>query len=115
MMKKLAIINSVLMVAVLFSMLLQSLHSFGHISKLFTEKECHHKYSGQTEISHQHHPFDDCFVCEFTFSAFISPQTSSYSLHFDNGSSRYRCAPVEAVFLFPGSFYSLRGPPICIV
>ena len=112
--KRFAIINSVLMAAVLFSMLLQSLHSFEHLSELFARKECHHKYSGQTELSHQHHPFDDCFVCEFTFSAFISPPHFHYPLHFAQGFIPYRFVQTETVFSFPGSSYSLRGPPACI-
>ena len=113
--KRLAIINATLMFAVLFSMLLQSVHSLEHVGQLFSEKECHHKYTGKTEISHQHHPFDECFVCEFTLSAFIAPQTFSYSLHFLQGFIPYQNFPVEIVFSFPGSSYSLRGPPSCIV
>ncbi|WP_309640080.1 hypothetical protein [Flavobacterium sp.] len=114
--KRFAIINSTLMVAVLFSMLLQSVHSFEHLSKLFSEKQCHHKYTGQTEISHQHHPFDKCFVCEFTFSTFITPQTFSHTPHFTIGLIPY-CffAPTEIIFSFSGSSYSLRGPPSAIV
>jgi hypothetical protein len=114
--KRIAIINSTLMVAVLFSMLLQSVHSFEHLSNLFYEKQCHHKYTGQTEISHQHHPFDKCFVCEFTFSAFITPPGFSYTQHFVQGLIPY-CfpAPTETIFSFSGSSYSLRGPPSAIV
>jgi hypothetical protein len=103
------------MIAVLFSMLLQSAHSFVHISELFSKKECHHQYTGQTEISHQHHPFDECFVCEFTFSAFITPQHFSYSFHTPQGIIPYFCTSTEIVFSFSGSSYSLRGPPSFIV
>lgn len=114
--KRLVIVNSVLMMIVLFAMLLQSLHSFEHISQLFSKKECHHKYTGQTEISHQHHPFDHCFVCEFTFSNFITPDTFSYNLHFITGLIPY-CflVPTEIIYSFSGSSYSLRGPPSAIV
>ncbi|WP_298221413.1 hypothetical protein [Flavobacterium sp.] len=114
--KRWAIINSVLMVAVLCSMLLQSVHSLEHLSKLFSEKECHHKYSGQTEISHQHHPFDECFTCEFTFSAFVTPKDFSYSPQFFQGFLPYSCfGPNEVIVSFSGSSYSLRGPPSFIV
>ncbi len=105
-----------LMVAVLFSMLLQSVHSFEHLSKQFSHKQCHHKYTGQTEISHQHHPFDHCFVCEFTFSNFITPDTFSYNLHFTTGLMPYCFSvPTEIILSYPGSSYSLRGPPSAIV
>jgi hypothetical protein len=114
--KRFAIINSALAVAVLFSMLLQSVHSFEHLRHVFSEKECHHQYTGQADISHQHHPFDECFVCEFTFSAFITPQTFSYSVYFTPEYIPYNSAiPTEAVFSFSGSSYSLRGPPSAIV
>jgi len=113
--KRFAIINSALMAAVLFSMLLQSVHSFEHIHNLFSEKECHHKYSGQTEISHQHHPFDECFVCEFTFSAFITPQNISFTFDTPQGIIPYCCSTTEVVYTFPRIPYSLRGPPSFVV
>jgi hypothetical protein len=113
--KRFAIVNSVLMMAVLFAMLLQSMHSFEHIGQLFSKKECHHKYTGQTEISHQHHPFDHCFVCEFTFSAFLSPQAFSYSLRIPQSAIPFQNSTFEAISSFSGSSYSLRGPPSAIV
>ena len=113
--KKFAIINSALVVVVLFSILQQSVHSFVHLSKLFSEKECQHKYTGRADISHQHHPFDQCFVCEFTFSAFITPQNFSYSFYTPQGIIPYFCNETEPVFSFSGSSYSLRGPPSFIV
>jgi hypothetical protein len=103
------------MLAVLFSMLLQSVHSFEHLSHLFSEKECHHKYTGQTEISHQHHPFDHCFVCEFTFGTFLSPKSFSYQLQLQQRAIPYFFAATEAVFSFSGSTYAPRGPPSSIV
>jgi hypothetical protein len=114
--KRYGIINSVLVMTVLFAMLLQSIHSFEHISELFSKKICHHKYTGQTEISHQHHPFDKCFVCEFTFSNFITPDTFSYNLHPSTGLIPY-CffVPSEIIISYSGSSYSLRGPPNEIV
>jgi hypothetical protein len=67
-------------VTVLFSILFQSLHTYEHF-KAIASTECHHKYShGEPEITHQHHNFDDCKVCHFTFGSYVSPEVFAYSL-----------------------------------
>ncbi len=109
--KKFAILNSFLAIAVLFSMLFQFVHSSEHLAKQLSEKECHHKYTSNQEITHQHH-VDDCFVCHFSVSSFI---TSSIH-HFE-----FRKIAVfskEAIFrsleitqFFKGSLFALRAPP----
>jgi len=109
--KRIAIINFTLMIAVLFAMLLQSVHSFKHISKLFSEKECHHKYTGKTEISHQHHPFDHCFACDFTFSSGIASEVLSTKVN-----SHFLAIPCfyaipKSIVPFSGNLNYLRGPP----
>jgi hypothetical protein len=112
MMKKYALVNVGLMLSVLFTMLVQSLHSFEHLHQVFDEKECHHKYTGNTELSHQHHPFDHCNVCEFTLGAFVAPShfvyntlekpaLPLYSSHYSN----------DLISFFKGSLFVLRGPP----
>lgn len=103
------------MLAVLFSMLLQSVHSFEHLSKLFSEEKCHHKYTGKDEITHQHHPFDHCFVCEFTFSSFLEAQTLSFQSHSISREIPYFFTSTQTTERFSGSAYSLRGPPKFIV
>lgn len=112
--KRLSLINSVLATAVLFSMLVQSLHSFEHLSKLFSEKECHHKYTGKTEVSHQHHPFDECFVCEFTLSAFVHPALYAFSFPVIENHLPVLNRTAESIISFSGITYSLRGPPTAI-
>lgn len=110
--KRFVIVNSVLMFVVLFSMLLQSLHSFEHLAKLFSEKECHHHYSQKTEINHQHHPFDHCFVCEFTFGSYL--ETAFFALKnritvtiFQQYTFLYK----HTSQFFKGSLFALRAPP----
>ncbi|MFC6875649.1 hypothetical protein ACFQZF_04465 [Flavobacterium myungsuense] len=110
--KRFVIVNSVLMFVVLFSMLLQSLHSFEHLAKLFAEKECHHHYSQKTEINHQHHPFDHCFVCEFTFGSYVS--TALFSLKnriIVTISQQYTFLYKHTSQFFKGSLFALRAPP----
>lgn len=101
------------MTLVLFTMLTQSIHSFRHLHKLFAEKECAHRYNGKTEISHQHHPFDRCFTCDFIFSSYTPSEDFNYWL-IDNNNFPTCFAFNQKVILLPfrGSFFILRGPPI---
>jgi hypothetical protein len=72
-MKKKQLIIS-LSVTVLFSILFQSLHTYGHFVKAFFQTECHHKHNGTTaQITHKHHSFDTCKVCHFTFGSYVAP------------------------------------------
>jgi hypothetical protein len=103
------------MAAVLFTMLGQSIHSFSHLHQLFSEKECHHKYTGQTEISHQHHPFDHCFVCEFTFGTFLSPNSFLLQLHPDFIRTLPLLSKFDLVIDALNNQNFLRGPPQFIV
>jgi hypothetical protein len=102
------------MVAVLFAMLFQSFHSYEHLSKLLSEKQCHHKYNpNKTEISHQHAGFDTCFVCEFTFSSFISAEDFTFNVYSKFSFIPYLFTFTDTIISFSGSLYSLRGPPCC--
>ena len=110
--RKFVIVNLMLIVVVLFSMLLQSLHSFEHLVKLFSEKECHHHYSQKTEINHQHHPFDHCFVCEFTYGSYVL--TAFFSLKnriIVTLSQQYSFVYKLTSPFFKGSLFALRAPP----
>lgn len=101
------------MTVVLFTMLVQSLHSFGHLHQLFNEKECHHKYSGETEISHQHHPFDHCFVCEFTPSGYLPSEIHRFQIITENNFTSCCSGYTKNICLqFEGSRIALRGPPV---
>lgn len=106
--------NLVFAIAVLFSILFQSLHSFEHLEKEFSEKQCHHQYHSPSEITHQHHNFDHCFVCEFTFASFIAPETYSYPSHSVLRTIPYFFTATETPESFSGCSYSLRGPPTFI-
>jgi hypothetical protein len=111
--KKQLIISLSLAVTVLFSILFQSLHTYGHFVKEFFQTECHHKHNGTTaQITHKHHSFDTCKVCHFTFGSYVAPKVLVYTLI-----SNYKVAPyfyktARAIVSFSGSLYSLRGPPL---
>ncbi len=104
------------MMTVLFSMLFQSFHSYEHLAEKFSEKICHHEESeNKAEFTHHHHVPDHCFVCEFTFSSFISPETNWYSARIVHAEIPYFYTKTETPDSFFGASYSLRGPPIFIV
>lgn len=113
--KKLILINLVLMIAVLFSILFQSIDSYGHLAKERFEKKCYHKHNSNSEITHQHHHFDHCFVCEFALSAFTSTDFFSFEFHFPSVETHYLFGSKKPIISFPGSLYALRGPPNFIV
>lgn len=113
--RKVLLVNVFLSVAVLFSMLLQSVHSFEHLSKLFSEKECHHVYSGKTEISHQHHPFDECLSCEFTFSSFVCPELFHFDFLVAQPSSVKIFTADQSLVVISNTTLFVRGPPAEVI
>ena len=114
--KKSVILNSFLMFAVLFAILLQYVHSYEHLAKQLYEKKCFHKYNSGKEITHQHHNYDRCFVCDFTLSSFISAEISHFEfkkINIPSGYSFFKYG--ETSQFFKGSLFALRAPPSFIV
>ena len=104
------------MMAVLFSILFQYVHSYEHLAKQFSEKKCSHKNISSHEITHQHHNFDHCFVCDFTISTFISSDISNFEFKkiiIPSGYSFFNSRGITQ--FFKGSLFALRAPPIFIV
>jgi len=115
--KGFAILSSFLMITVLFSILFQSIHSYEHLAKQLSEKQCHHEYNiTNTEITHQHHNFDHCFVCEFTLNSFVASEISSFEFKKITIPSGYTFFKSRAITqFFKGSLFALRAPPSFIV
>lgn len=114
--KKFTLLNSFLMMAVLFSILFQYVHSYEHLAKQLSEKNCSHKNISSHEITHQHHNFDHCFVCDFTLSTFISSDISNFEFKkiiIPSGYSFFNSR--EITQFFKGSLFALRAPPSFIV
>lgn len=116
-MKKLkALLNFVLPFAVLFAMLFQTVHSYEHVSKQLLEKKCFHKSNSSQEITHQHHNYDTCYVCNFTVASFISSDIAHFEFKKINHFSGYTFFKSrEITSYFKGSLFALRGPPSFIV
>ncbi|MFT3793682.1 hypothetical protein [Flavobacterium sp.] len=114
--KKFALLNLSLLFAVLSSILFQSVHSFEHIVAEFTEHKCEHSHAtGKDQITHQHHNFDHCYSCEFSFSNFVAPQIFEFSFFAPYKTIPYFFTVPETPTAFSGSSYALRGPPFFIV
>jgi hypothetical protein len=114
--KKSGILNSFLMLVVLFAFVLQYVHSYNHLATQLTEKNCHHKYLSSKEITHQHHNYDHCFVCDFTLSSFISSGIMSFDFKNNSTPSCYCMFKTNNLTqFFSGSLFALRAPPTFIV
>lgn len=110
--RKFALLNISLIVAVLSSILFQSIHSFEHIIVEFSSEHCEHSHeTGAAQITHQHHNFDHCFSCQFNFSSFIAPHNFSFTFNSVYKAIPYFLCTIETPSSFSGISYSLRGPP----
>ena len=113
---RISITSIFLMMTVLFAILFQSFDSYKHLEEQFSEIQCHHKYEGSnSEITHQHHNFVHCAVCDFTFSSYFTPGTFFFCSQFAQIEIPYFSTSSETPLSFSGSAYSLRGPPSIIV
>jgi hypothetical protein len=115
--KKSVLISLVFGLAILFAIVLQFAHTFNHLEKELTTKECHHKYTkNQTEFTHAHHNLDHCFVCEFTFSTCIKSDFFTFTFKKVEIPVSYSYFySREITQSFRGSLFALRAPPSFIV
>ncbi|WP_353082840.1 hypothetical protein [Flavobacterium sp.] len=111
---KYALISMIFGLAIVFAITLQSVHSYDHITRAFSEKQCHHKYAAnKTEIGHSHHDSDHCFVCEFTLSSCSQIILEDYFLKTHSFFKKVTFFhSTENISFFSGCIYSLRGPPL---
>lgn len=113
--KKFSIISLSFALTILIAIVLQSFHSYEHLSKLFAEKQCHHKYDNKAELGHSHHELDHCFACEFTFSTSIKADSFAFNFYQNQIPTRYTFSySKEITNHFKGSLFALRAPPIFI-
>ena len=106
------LINFSLVIAILFSILFQSHDSYAHFIKEKAEAECRHKSSSKQQITHQHHSFEHCFVCEFAFSSavpFSAFEFNPQKISFKTQRSFYYS---DVVITFEKKSNLLRGPPV---
>ncbi|HEX8270937.1 MAG TPA: hypothetical protein VF581_13675 [Flavobacterium sp.] len=113
--KKRALLNVSLAFAVLFSILFQSLHSLEHLVEQLTTEICEHAHSdSKAEFTHEHHKFDHCAICDFTFSSFVGTTSYQCSAILSRIEVPYFSFYCELPISFSGCSYSLRGPPFIV-
>jgi hypothetical protein len=114
--KKIVLINLFMSLTVLFAMLFQTIHSYEHVYKQLTDKPCDHQYvDGQKQITHSHSVDNNCHVCHFAFSTFISNSFQTLSFHKVNIETSYVFFYTKAASnFFKGSLFALRAPPAVI-
>lgn len=109
--KKFAIINLSLMIAVLFSILFQSIHSYEHFLSGNATAISHSDDDGHAKIHTLDHDHEKCFVCEFTLSSFIATEIFTFDLRIPFKAVAYNYPATETAEFFAGSLFSHRGPP----
>jgi len=115
--RKLLFTNALMGLMILFAIFFQSIHSFEHLVKQFSEKKCHHvHHSHKTEITHGHDGLEKCFVCEFAFSSYTPTSLSTFEFRKTEITTSYSVFySKEITQKFQGALFSLRGPPSFIV
>jgi hypothetical protein len=109
--KKIAIVNFVLMLSVLFAVSYQSLHFFSH-----------HTHSETSTISKESKVLlskiisekEDCPVCDFKFASFLSPEVTTYSLYPSILEIPYQYSNNENITILNRNSFYLRGPPALV-
>lgn len=98
---------------VLFSILFQSIHSYHHNTEKISEKICIHEHNeDKASLTHAHSHFENCFVCQFSFSPFNTTESQLLQSTIIELSSVFSVfSTKEITILFKGSLFALRGPP----
>ena len=109
--KKLLHMNLFLMLAVLFAVSYQSIHTFSHDHHVKSEccDDSHHLTFKTSEKTFTES--DDCPICDFKWAAFLSPERFQYTLFVPSESIPYLDAITKNEKTSQVSFFYLRGPP----
>jgi hypothetical protein len=112
--KKLLYINISLMLAVLFAVCYQSVHSFSHEHHHLNERcaESHHftfKVSEKTIAES-----NDCPICDFKFVVFLSPEVIQFDFITSYYEIPYQFNSNESCITADGNSFYLRGPPVLV-
>ncbi|WP_220763161.1 hypothetical protein [Flavobacterium sp. UMI-01] len=111
--KKSIIIAFSLGLTVLLSILVQSFHAYVHHSEQEVQAYCHHENDGNKgQFTHHHYKAEPCKVCHFSFGQYVVTAIAHYHFYIDYTLIPFFSILIEKVISFPGSLYSLRGPPI---
>lgn len=105
------IISLSLFLVLAISSLVQLVHNYEHISSQLLVKECHHDYDGKTQLTHDHHNFDHCDVCQFSISNFLNLPVFSFNYVQFLEKLKSDFLFTEQIILVDLNYFSLRAPP----
>ena len=98
------------MLAVIFAVSYQSLHTFSHHHEIDLEN---YKTEKKTScFSKNFSEKENCPICDFKFTSFLKSEIFSFNFYFPFKESPYSFSIKEASTFFCGSLFSHRGPPI---
>lgn len=100
---------------VLFSIFFQSIHSYEHLSEQMSQSICLHEENDNTaNITHAHIHFENCFVCQFSFSPLKLSESfllSSTNFELSTNYTLFKLNEIVTIS-FKGSLFALRAPPL---
>ncbi|MGM8360974.1 hypothetical protein ACSV4D_03555 [Flavobacterium sp. ARAG 55.4] len=111
--KKFILINVFLSMAVLYSILFQAIHAYGHYSEEIAKKTTYHHSDNKVEINQNHSIFEKCSTCDFNFSSFTT--TDFYVFPFCKNNTVKVFTSLftkQHLSFFTGSLFALRAPPL---
>ncbi len=99
---------------VLFTILFQSVHSYDHLFQLISQQVCEHEHHKEgSYLTHSHNNFENCFVCEYSFSAYKSSDFFVFDINKLQLFISYNFTYFKEIsILFKGSLFALRAPPL---
>ena len=111
--QKIAIINFVLSLTVLFSVLFQAVHCYVHQSEINVEQIANQELSkNKSELTHSHTIDLKCAACDFQFSCFTTSDFFLFQfVKTTTISTIYAVVSTQNSSFFTGSLFSLRAPP----
>lgn len=99
--------------AVLFSILFQSIHSYEHYSEQIASKNSVEHFSKNKIELNNHSISEKCAVCDFHFSSFTTNDFHLFSFFKNNVVKALTCFfSNQNPSFFKGCLFSLRAPPL---
>ena len=111
--KKHIIINVFLSMAVLFSILFQSIHAYEHHSEQIAAKHSQHHSKNKVETNNNHSVSEKCVTCDFNFYSFTTADFFVFQFYVNSAVKAFTSFfSQQSSSFFKGSLFSLRAPPI---
>jgi hypothetical protein len=99
--------------AVLLTILFQSIHAYEHHSEQIEAKYSQHHSKNKVKINNKHSISEKCFSCDFNFYQFTTANFFAFEFHIHKVvTTFFLFSSQQHPSFFAGSFFSLRAPPI---